>query len=187
MKKNTTNPQNTKERSRQLSRVLFLLGRSLRGIVDPREPRGVRYALWQILAIVVLAKAAGQDTPFAIAQWAAERQEELTSLLGLKSGRVPHHTTSHRLLRRLPKEQIEAAVRAFTLALAQEKKPRTPHGPPVGLRWQNAARHAPCRPAPFAPFRRLLALVWGSLGQVQVVQIKEMKSARPVPYFPACL
>ena len=186
MKKHTTNPASHKGSSRRFSRLLFLLGRSLQGITDPRDPRGVRYPLRQILAMVVLAKAAGQDTPFAIAQWVAERRETLSAILGLKQGRTPHHTTFHRVLRRLPKEQVEAAVRSFTLALAQDIE-HNPHTDQIlarllvfdgkTLRGTHLAQDGTLH---------LLGAYWpwvgGSLGQVQVNQKKEneIRQARPL-------
>jgi len=186
MKKHTTNSTSHKDLTRQFSHLLFLLGRSLRDITDPRDPRGVRYSLWQILAMVLLAKAAGQDTPFAIAQWVAERQEVLVPLLELKQGRTPHHTTFHRVLRRLPKEQVEAAVRSFTLALAQEIKPDTTNDNILArlvvfdgktLRGTHLAQDGTLH---------LLSAYWpwvgGSLGQVRVKQKKEneIRQARPL-------
>jgi len=154
-------------------RFVTQLGTCLKGISDPRAARGVRYALWQILGLVVLAKLAGQDTPYGIAQWVAFRKDGLAPIFGLKKGRTPHHTTFHRLLRQLPAEEVEAAVRCFALQLAQAEEEER-------VAWRLLAFDGKTlRGTRLADGTslHLLGAYWpalgGSLGQVPVAQRKE--------------
>lgn len=67
-------------------------------IKDTRKPRGIRYSLPTVLAIMVLAKLCGEDKPYGIADWAQMRSEWLIEILNLDYKRLPHHSTYRRVL-----------------------------------------------------------------------------------------
>jgi predicted transposase YbfD/YdcC len=96
----TTSNSPDEEKSQQNS-VIFdinsLYGFLLR-IQDRRKPRGIRYNLAMILVVIILSKLCGQDTPYAIADWAQNRSEFLVEVLRLKHKRLPHHSTYRRIL-----------------------------------------------------------------------------------------
>ena len=56
---------------------------------DPRKPRGQRYPLAAILAVIILAKLAGQPRMSGIAHWGRLRARSLCPLLGVKGHRLP--------------------------------------------------------------------------------------------------
>lgn len=65
---------------------------------DLRGINGRRYRLETVLMIVIMAKLCGEDTPFGIAEWAKNREEELIKLLGLSRPSLPSHHTYRRIL-----------------------------------------------------------------------------------------
>lgn len=73
------------------------LADSLSGIQDKRKPRGVRYPLYALLMIAVLAKLAGYNKLADVAAWAKLRQKLLCPLLGLPRPTLPHATTWSRV------------------------------------------------------------------------------------------
>lgn len=86
----------------------------LRQVKDRRDPRGVRYPLAAVLAIMVLAKLSGEDEPRGIAEWAKLRAKPLARALGLKRESMPHHTTYSRILGQVVDvEHFEAVVQAY--------------------------------------------------------------------------
>lgn len=70
----------------------------LRKLTDRRGERGRRYELAPLLLLIVFAKLAGEDTPCGIADWMANRTEELRRALHLNWVRMPHHNTIRRVL-----------------------------------------------------------------------------------------
>lgn len=56
---------------------------------DPRKRRGRRYSLAAVLAVIVLAKLAGETSMSGIAQWARLRAAWLCPLLQVTHGRLP--------------------------------------------------------------------------------------------------
>jgi len=74
---------------------------ALQDLPDPRGPRGVRYAWWVLLAIVLAALLAGCDHPRAMAQWAADQVDSLAAYLPLPGRRAPSESTLQRTLRQL--------------------------------------------------------------------------------------
>jgi predicted transposase YbfD/YdcC len=64
---------------------------------DPRKAKGKRYSLVTLLVLIFLAKLSNQDSPCAIADWAQNRADELTYLLGLERNWMPHHNTIRRV------------------------------------------------------------------------------------------
>jgi predicted transposase YbfD/YdcC len=69
-------------------------------VTDPRYRRGVRYRLVVILALAVCAVLAGARSFTAIAEWAADADEETRARLGV-TGAVPSESTFRRTLQRL--------------------------------------------------------------------------------------
>ena len=89
-------------------------------LTDRRKRRGIRYPLATILAILILAKLCGQDKPYGIADWAQQRRTFLVEALGLKRGRLPHHTTYRRILETgLEGDEFERTLGAFVSQLPQ--------------------------------------------------------------------
>ena len=80
-------------------------------LTDLRGANGKRYGLETVLLIVVMAKLCGEDTPFAIAEWAQNRQEELVELLCLSRSSMPSHHTYRRILaHKVYTEEVERLV-----------------------------------------------------------------------------
>jgi predicted transposase YbfD/YdcC len=70
----------------------------LQRVKDWRARRGRRYELAVILAALVLAKMAGEDTPSGIAAWARERVALFDEVFGLQRPAMPCHNTYRRAL-----------------------------------------------------------------------------------------
>jgi predicted transposase YbfD/YdcC len=87
---------------------------------DRRKRRGVRYRLATILVLLILAKLAGQDKPYAIADWAQNRSAFLVEVLHLPRARLPHHSTYRRILESVVDgEELERIFHEF---LSQESQ-----------------------------------------------------------------
>jgi predicted transposase YbfD/YdcC len=69
-------------------------------VADPRHRRGVRHRLAVILNLTVCAVLAGTRSFTAIAEWAADADEETLARLGV-TGAVPSESTFRRTLQRL--------------------------------------------------------------------------------------
>ncbi len=82
-----------------------LLG-ALAGVVDPRHRRGVRHRLAVILGLTVCAVLAGARSFTAIAEWAADADEETLARLGV-TGVVPSESTFRRVLQRLDADAFD--------------------------------------------------------------------------------
>lgn len=70
----------------------------LKAVKDGRKRRGRRYPLEIILVLFILAKLCGQNKIYGIADWVQQQSEYLIGALGLKSQRLPHHSTYRRVL-----------------------------------------------------------------------------------------
>jgi predicted transposase YbfD/YdcC len=70
----------------------------LKGVTDLRHARGQRYSLLFLLAVIILAKLAGQHKPSAIAQWAKLRRLQLVTAFNCKRDTVPALNTIRRTL-----------------------------------------------------------------------------------------
>jgi len=75
------------------------------GIDDPRKARGKRYSVVTLLVIIFLGKLCGQDSPVAIADWAANHAEQLATMLGLERKWMPHHNTIRRVYQDILSEE----------------------------------------------------------------------------------
>src|SRR5204862_5451719 len=76
--------------------LLAVLGR----VADPRHRRGVRHRLAVIMGLAVCAVLAGARSFTAIAEWAADADQDTLRALGV-SGAVPSESTFRRTLQRL--------------------------------------------------------------------------------------
>jgi predicted transposase YbfD/YdcC len=83
-------------------------------LTDIRKARGKRFRLETILAIIVMAKMCGEDTPTAIADWAKNHQEQILKLLQMKRPKLPHYNTYRRILAHVVyEEEIAKMVGAY--------------------------------------------------------------------------
>jgi len=69
-------------------------------VADPRHRRGVRHRLMGILGLALCAVVAGARSFTAIAEWAADADEQTLRMLGV-TGMVPSESTFRRTLQRL--------------------------------------------------------------------------------------
>jgi predicted transposase YbfD/YdcC len=81
----------------------------LAGAADPRHRRGVRHRLAVILGLSVCAVLAGARSFTAIAEWAADADEQTLARLGV-SGVVPSESTFRRTLQRLDADAFDDLV-----------------------------------------------------------------------------
>ncbi|TAM66248.1 MAG: ISAs1 family transposase [Microbacteriaceae bacterium] len=87
------------------------LAEVLERVPDPRQARGMRYPLGEILAVVVCAVVAGSRSFTMIAEWAAHAA---TYRPMTQSGRVPSLATIHRLCTLVDAEALDAALTGWT-------------------------------------------------------------------------
>ena len=83
------------------SGILYDLGSVYEGLcqlTDVRKAHGKRYSLESVLMVIVMAKLCGEDTPYAIADWAKNHREQLVKLLQLKRESTPSHHTIRRIM-----------------------------------------------------------------------------------------
>jgi len=80
---------------------------------DPRKARGVRYALVDVLTLLILAKLGGEDGMKGMAEWVRLREATLIRLLGIPRERLPHQTTYERVLAGLDEAALNAMIGAF--------------------------------------------------------------------------
>ena len=82
---------------------------ALRGIEDPRAPKGVRHPLSAILALSVCAMLSGARSLYAIAQW-GRKHSQLAQSLGFSREQTPCVATLHHVFRRLDVYSFELAL-----------------------------------------------------------------------------
>lgn len=78
----------------------------LASVADPRRRRGVRHKLAVILGLAVCAVLAGARSFTAIAEWAADTDEQTLARLGV-TGCVPSESTFRRALQRLDADAFD--------------------------------------------------------------------------------
>jgi DDE_Tnp_1-associated/Transposase DDE domain len=81
-------------------------------VTDPRCRRGVRHQLAVVLALAVCAVLAGARSFTAIAEWAADADEETLARLGV-TGAVPSESTIRRVLQRLDADAFDELAGAW--------------------------------------------------------------------------
>lgn len=98
--------------------VLYDVGsvyEELSKLTDVRKARGKLYRLETIFMMMILAKLCGEDTPYAIADWAKNHQEQLAELLELKRHKTPSHHTFRRIMARVVyQEELERLVGGYS-------------------------------------------------------------------------
>lgn len=70
---------------------------TLMKVKDHRRPKGKIYPLANLLVLILLAKLAGEDTPSGIAEWAANRLDDLVEMKVLVKAKAPCHMTIRRV------------------------------------------------------------------------------------------
>jgi predicted transposase YbfD/YdcC len=67
-------------------------------VTDPRHNRGKQYPLELLLALILLAKLCGENTPTGIADWVTYRIDALVAMKLLPKHKAPCHMTYRRVL-----------------------------------------------------------------------------------------
>ena len=81
-------------------------------VADPRRRRGVRHRLVVILGLAVCAVLAGAHSFTAIAEWAADADQDTLKALGIR-GAVPSESTFRRVLQRLDADAFDHLAGAW--------------------------------------------------------------------------
>ena len=81
-------------------------------VADPRHRRGVRHRLAAILGLALCAVMAGARSFTAIAEWAADAEEQTLRMLGV-TGVVPSESTFRRTLQRLDADAVDDLAGAW--------------------------------------------------------------------------
>ena len=89
----------------------------LASVPDPRDPRGRRYPLDGLLAIAILATAAGMGSYAGLATWAATAPIEVLAQLGIRFRR-PTEKTFRAVFQRLDPADLDRRLGAYFTALA---------------------------------------------------------------------
>jgi predicted transposase YbfD/YdcC len=93
---------------------------ALKGVPDPRQARGKRYAWWFLLALICTALVSGQQTGHAIAHWITLHATELLERLRPARASVPSESTIRRTLRRINVQKLEQQLASYGQHLASE-------------------------------------------------------------------
>jgi predicted transposase YbfD/YdcC len=81
---------------------------------DMRKAKGKQYPLAMLLLLMTLAKLGGEDNPSGIADWVANRVEQLCALKVLPKTKVPCHMTYRRVLQdAIEPDEFEQLTRDF--------------------------------------------------------------------------
>jgi DDE family transposase len=91
----------------------------LASVPDPRDPRGLRYPLAGLLAIAILATAAGMRSYAGFATWAATAPEDILAQLGIRFRR-PGEKTFRSVLQRLDPVELDRCLGAYFTALSAD-------------------------------------------------------------------
>lgn len=94
----------------------------LEQVVDPRQARGVRYRMVELLAIAVGAMLSGCHSLYAIAQWAKDHQEEVVLAFHLRRPRTPCVGTFHYAFKHLDQDQFETVLGAWACRQGLKKR-----------------------------------------------------------------
>jgi predicted transposase YbfD/YdcC len=86
----------------------------LEQVTDKRQDKGKRYTIGILLIVVILGKLCGEDTPYAIAEWAKLRGKELQQLFGYHRPVLPSNKTLQRLTNTsLDDEDLQRIIRHY--------------------------------------------------------------------------
>jgi predicted transposase YbfD/YdcC len=92
-------------------------------INDPRDRRGLRYRLINLMVMTLLAKLAGENTPSGIADWVAERLDLLIEMQVTDREQAPSHMTFRRMLQWIISvERLEEVLREYQKKALQSKE-----------------------------------------------------------------
>jgi len=94
----------------------------LQEIADPRQRRGRSHEWQYLLLVIASALMAGERNVRGMAQWAAEHRDELIAYLQPRRGRIPSVATLHRVLIKVPIEQLESRISAYTRLVDEEDR-----------------------------------------------------------------
>ncbi len=119
-----TTPTNTPPRPVTDSEQAGLL-HALSAMPDPRNPRGLRYPLAELLAIAVCAVLAGASSVTAIVDWLHDLDDIARARLGFIRG-IPATTTMWRLLIRLDADHLSTVLASWLQTRTQPVTPRRP-------------------------------------------------------------
>lgn len=86
---------------------------ALAEVPDPRQASGKRYELRPMLLLIAVAGLGGAKSMNAVIQFAQDRGEGFSKMLGLTRGRPPSGATYHLLLAALDHEAFERAISAW--------------------------------------------------------------------------
>ena len=78
----------------------------LQEIADPRQAKGSRDELWQILLIVIMAIMSGQQSIQGWGRFAERHRRDLIQRLSLKQKTVPSYSTMRRVMMEIDYEQL---------------------------------------------------------------------------------
>lgn len=87
----------------------------LEQVEDVRQARGKQYSLAWILTLILLAKLAGEDKPYGIAEWLKLRRKLLVKMFNCDRDRIPSLNTIRRALANCDPNQLHKAYREFLL------------------------------------------------------------------------
>lgn len=96
------------------------IAEQLQEITDPRSRRGQSYEWSYLLLIVASAVLAGQHSVRGMAQWAAAQAPVLIANLQPPRQRIPSAATLHRVLTKVPIEELESRMSAYTTQIDQD-------------------------------------------------------------------
>ena len=82
----------------------------LRGITDPRKPRGVRHRVETILAIAICAALSGARSFCAIYEWAQSVSPQVLRKMGARRSGPPSEPTIRRVLQKIDPLEIDIKV-----------------------------------------------------------------------------
>jgi len=82
-------------------------------LTDPRNAKGKRYQLNNLLTLLILAKLGGEDQMKGMAEWIRLREGTLLKLLDIPRERLPHQTTYERVLAGLDEAALDAMIGTF--------------------------------------------------------------------------
>lgn len=90
----------------------------LASVPDPRDPRGLRYPMAMLLAMAILATAAGMRGFTGYATWAATASPELLADLGLTKSYRPSDKTFRRVLALVDPADLDRRLGGYFTAIA---------------------------------------------------------------------
>jgi len=89
------------------------LYQALQALPDLRRKQGRRYSVAVILALVILAKLAGEQTMSGVTDWVRHRGPDLAQRLGLRRASMPCQTTYSNVLAKVDGQHLDGLLRAF--------------------------------------------------------------------------